>query len=99
MSYYTINSNVATHLTSEDIMQHDRNKINNCSKHYTPIFLHRIGKEKSITLYTNQVSMSANEYVTNYNTLPNIYGTNALNESDIMILNHLNQDADENVPN
>ena len=59
-------------------------------------YISKVGQSKyhSMTLFTSDVEMKADDYIKNYNSIPILYGKNPLNEFDITIIKLFNEYKD-----
>jgi len=94
MSKYHIitkNSSYQTFLDEEHVESFEIDDIRLISKEYLPMFDETLSwKSKSIILYTADCGeVTANEYISNYTQLKEMYGDNALSELDITIIRKL----------
>lgn len=88
-----VNGNLIQMLTKNDVIQLDKEMVTLVCKDYYPIIGNTLSDDKvSITLYNAGFSKSYNEFINDYNNLPPMYGTNAINEDDIEICKHYNSE-------
>jgi hypothetical protein len=87
-----IDGNFVDMLTYDDVMHLNKNLVSMIRKEYYPIYQEgRISNiKKDICLFTIDCKLTYEEYITNYNNLPNMYGVNAINDNDIVICKEYN---------
>ena len=56
-------------------------------------YISKVSRSKyhSMTLFTSDVKMKADDYIKNYNSIPKLYGENPLNEFDMTIIKSFNK--------
>jgi hypothetical protein len=87
------NNKCSDKLTFEELINLDIDCVTSIFKSYYKLDENDLydTKQTNICLYTSEIPMSIEQYINNYRKLVNLYGTNALNEDDIKILEKFNK--------